>query len=163
MGLDSLLMQPLINQAFENNPVGQSIVSTVLSSDGGRGAGPMGGPRAPMNEDSAYYKLMAKRMAKRYGWTGDDWQSLKWLWGTKESGWNPEAANPNSSARGIPQAMMSVHFGDDWQHNPDAQRFLHDPRYQIRWGLDYIKNRYGSPSAAQAGYYGGNLGGPTGY
>jgi hypothetical protein len=60
----------------------------------------------------------------------------------KESGWNPKARNPSSGAYGIPQALpgskMAV-FGSDWETNAVTQ---------IKWGLSYIKNRYGSPCAA---------------
>ena len=63
------------------------------------------------------------------------------LW-TKESGWRVDADNPSSSAYGIPQALpgskMSS-FGADWATNPVTQ---------IRWGLDYIADRYGSPCSA---------------
>lgn len=58
----------------------------------------------------------------------------------KESGWNHKAANPVSTARGIPQAMMSIHFGKNWSSpsNAKAQKFLSDPATQIKWGLWYI-------------------------
>ncbi|MEE6256975.1 aggregation-promoting factor C-terminal-like domain-containing protein [Plantactinospora sonchi] len=64
------------------------------------------------------------------------------LW-TKESGWNPKAANP-SGAYGIPQArpgnkMATV--GSDWQTSPATQ---------IKWGLGYIKGRYDTPCGAWA-------------
>ena len=63
------------------------------------------------------------------------------LW-TKESGWNYRAENTSSGAYGIPQALpgdkMAV-FGDDWRTNPATQ---------IKWGLDYIENRYGTPCNA---------------
>lgn len=80
-----------------------------------------------------------------------EWEALKDLWG-RESGWKPSAANPNSSARGIPQAMTSLY--------PETQgpEWLADPSAQISWGLNYIRNRYGSPAAAlrfwlQNGWY----------
>lgn len=63
------------------------------------------------------------------------------LW-ERESGWNHTARNPSSGAYGIPQALpadkMASH-GSDWQTNPATQ---------IRWGLDYIDNRYGTPCGA---------------
>jgi hypothetical protein len=68
-------------------------------------------------------------------------ECLDSLW-TKESGWRVDADNPSSSAYGIPQALpgskMST-FGADWATNPVTQ---------IRWGLDYIEDRYGSPCGA---------------
>ena len=51
----------------------------------------------------------------------------------KESAWNPDAVN--GSHYGIPQGRSE---------------YLRDalPEQQIRWGLKYIDNRYGSPCAA---------------
>jgi hypothetical protein len=92
---------------------------------------------------SSRWENVARRMAMRRGYTPEEWRMLDYII-EHESGWNPNAANPTSSARGIPQAMMSVHFGENWQSNPAAQRFLQNPRVQIRWLLDYIANRYGS-------------------
>jgi hypothetical protein len=65
---------------------------------------------------------------------------LKNLW-MKESGWRTNARNP-SGAGGIPQALpMSkmAKYGADYLTNPATQ---------IRWGLDYIKGRYGRPCVA---------------
>lgn len=85
-------------------------------------------------------------MAKRHGWTSyTQFQCLSSLWG-KESGWNHRADNPYSSAYGIPQALpgskMSV-FGSDWRWNPKTQ---------IKWGLSYIKGRYGTPCGAWSAF-----------
>lgn len=75
-----------------------------------------------------------------YGWTEGDFTALVSLW-NKESGWNVHASNP-SGAYGIPQALpgskMSA-YGDDWYDNGQTQ---------IKWGLNYIKSTYGSPSNA---------------
>ncbi|HET7474622.1 MAG TPA: phospholipase, partial [Dermatophilaceae bacterium] len=74
--------------------------------------------------------------AETYGWTGSQFSCLNSLW-TKESGWSYRADNPSSSAYGIPQALPGAKmaaFGSDWAHNPATQ---------IKWGLSYIKSRYG--------------------
>ena len=63
------------------------------------------------------------------------------LW-DHESGWNPAATNPKSGAYGIPQALPASKMasaGADWQTSP---------RTQIRWGLSYIQEVYGSPCGA---------------
>jgi hypothetical protein len=63
------------------------------------------------------------------------------MW-TRESGWNTQADNPSSGAYGIPQALPGSKMasaGSDWQTNPATQ---------IKWGLGYIKQTYGTPSAA---------------
>jgi len=71
----------------------------------------------------------------------DQMGCLNTMW-THESGWNERAMNQSSGAYGIPQALpaskMAV-FGADYQTNPVPQ---------IRWGLDYITKRYGSPCGA---------------
>ncbi|MDG9716369.1 transglycosylase SLT domain-containing protein [Streptomyces sp. DH24] len=59
-----------------------------------------------------------------------------------ESDWNYRAVNPSSGAYGLFQAlpgskMSSV--GADWQTNPATQ---------IKWGLNYMNERYGSPCDA---------------
>ncbi|MFJ4468929.1 transglycosylase SLT domain-containing protein [Streptomyces sp. NPDC089424] len=59
-----------------------------------------------------------------------------------ESDWNYTAVNPSSGAYGLFQAlpgskMSSV--GSDWQTNPATQ---------IKWGLNYMNDRYGSPCGA---------------
>lgn len=55
-----------------------------------------------------------------------------------ESGWRTTAGNP-SRAYGIPQALPGSKMGAGWQT---------DPSVQIRWGINYMKQRYGSPCGA---------------
>ena len=77
-----------------------------------------------------------------YGWSEADFTSLVSLW-NRESGWNPHAGN-SSGAYGIPQALPGskmAAYGDDYLDNVETQ---------IKWGLNYIKTTYGSPSAAWA-------------
>ncbi|MEV0096040.1 transglycosylase SLT domain-containing protein [Streptomyces sp. NPDC050738] len=59
-----------------------------------------------------------------------------------ESGWNYRATNPSSGAYGLVQAYPGSKMasaGADWQTNPATQ---------IKWGLNYMENRYGSPCGA---------------
>jgi hypothetical protein len=66
---------------------------------------------------------------------------LNRLW-RRESGWNRYAHNPYSGAYGIPQAVPGRKMssaGPHWRRNPWTQ---------IRWGLRYIRGRYGTPHAA---------------
>lgn len=86
---------------------------------------------------------------KDYGWGDKEFSCVDALW-TRESNWNYKAANPTSSARGIPQAMMSSAFTKNWETNPAAKKYLESPAVQVKWGLSYIKNRYGTPCAALA-------------
>jgi hypothetical protein len=83
----------------------------------------------------------ARQLLPSFGWSDDQFSCLDPLW-TKESGWNPLAANPRSAAYGIPQAnpgSKMAAFGPDWQTNYMTQ---------IRWGLNYISGRYSSPCGA---------------
>ena len=81
-------------------------------------------------------KSIAQNKAASRGWTGAEWEALIKLW-TNESNWNPNAVNKSSGACGIPQALPCNKIP-----NPSSVFS------QIDWGLDYIKNRYGSPSKA---------------
>ncbi|WP_449341706.1 aggregation-promoting factor C-terminal-like domain-containing protein [Streptacidiphilus cavernicola] len=63
---------------------------------------------------------------------------------TRESGWNYTATNPSSGAYGLVQALPGSKMasaGADWRTNPETQ---------IKWGLNYMNVRYGSPCDAWA-------------
>lgn len=90
------------------------------------------------NKDT--YKNYAHDLViNKYNWSENDYDALVKLW-AKESNWNPNAKNKKSGACNIPQAMpcskIAKKYGDNsWQSG-------------IKWGLEYIKSRYGSPSKA---------------
>lgn len=86
---------------------------------------------------------IAEQMLSQYGWSSSQFSCLEPLW-ARESGWNVYAENPGSGAYGIPQAMPGSEMasaGAGWQT---------DAATQIRWGLTYIEDRYGSPCGAWA-------------
>lgn len=86
-------------------------------------------------------RTLAQALLPQFGLSSGEFDCLDRLW-TKESNWNPHADNPSSSAYGIPQALPGSKMssaGPDWANNPETQ---------IRWGLGYIKSRYGTPCAA---------------
>ncbi|MBO7935397.1 MULTISPECIES: aggregation-promoting factor C-terminal-like domain-containing protein [Streptomyces] len=61
-----------------------------------------------------------------------------------ESTWNYRAVNPSSGAYGLVQAYPGSKMssaGADWRTNPATQ---------IKWGLNYMNERYGSPCDAWA-------------
>ena len=62
------------------------------------------------------------------------------LW-QAESGWNPNAQNPYSTAYGIPQFLDST-----WASTGIAK--TSNPYRQVDAGLIYIRNRYGTPCGA---------------
>lgn len=85
---------------------------------------------------------IGQQMASDKGWTGDQWLCLEKLW-SNESNWRHTVSNyQGSGAYGIPQALPASKmksYGAD---------YLTNPRTQIAWGLDYIKNRYETPCQA---------------
>jgi hypothetical protein len=86
-------------------------------------------------------RVIARALLSSYGWDDDQFGCLDSLW-ERESHWNVYADNPNSSAYGIPQALPGSKMssaGADWATNPVTQ---------IKWGLGYIEDRYGSPCSA---------------
>jgi hypothetical protein len=84
---------------------------------------------------------IARALLGDYGWSQSQFGCLDLLW-TRESNWNPLAHNPYSGAHGIPQSLPGskmASVGADWYSNPVTQ---------IKWGLGYIQDRYGSPCSA---------------
>jgi hypothetical protein len=84
---------------------------------------------------------VAQAILGSFGWSSSQFSCLQPLW-AGESGWSVTASNPSTGAYGIPQAYPGSKMasaGPDWQT---------DAATQIRWGLTYIKNTYGSPCGA---------------
>jgi hypothetical protein len=79
--------------------------------------------------------------AMNYG--DDQYSCLVKLW-DRESNWRHTARNKSSGAYGIPQALPGTKMATE---GPD---YLTNPETQIRWGVKYIKGRYGSPCGALA-------------
>ncbi|WP_245679245.1 lytic transglycosylase domain-containing protein [Actinomadura hibisca] len=108
--------------------------------DGGTGGTGGGAGADPIPAGEA--QQIAKSMLPGYGFGGSgQFACLVKLW-NKESGWRVNAANPSSGAYGIPQALPGSKMasaGSDWRTNA---------RTQIKWGLGYIKGRYGTPCGA---------------
>jgi hypothetical protein len=87
-------------------------------------------------------RQIAWRMLTRKHWSAAyQYPYLRRLW-DRESSWNIHAENPYSGAYGIPQAVPGAKMstaGPDWENSA---------RTQVRWGLDYIRDRYNSPRRA---------------
>lgn len=103
------------------------------------------GPAVSGQEDASDRdpRELGQMLLAEFGFGADQWSCLDSLW-TKESNWGVTADNPTSSAYGIPQALPGrkmASAGADWETNPVTQ---------IRWGLGYIENRYGTPCSAWA-------------
>jgi hypothetical protein len=92
---------------------------------------------------------IAKGLMNNFGWSpdGNEWVALRALW-HGESGWNPRAENPTSTASGIPQFIDGTWnaykgIGVTATHAASATAYE-----QIAAGLRYISEVYGSPSRA---------------
>jgi hypothetical protein len=89
-------------------------------------------------------EAIAYRMLSAFGYSARaQYGCLYQMW-MRESGWDVTAENPTSGAYGIPQALPGSKMasaGPDWETNATTQ---------IRWGLEYIRQRYGSPCGAWA-------------
>ena len=84
---------------------------------------------------------IARALLGQFGFSQSQFGCLDSLY-MSESGWRVNADNPTSSAYGIPQALPGSKMasaGADWATNPETQ---------IRWGLGYIRDSYGSPCSA---------------
>jgi hypothetical protein len=86
-------------------------------------------------------KAVAQLLVADRGWSSSQFSCLVSLW-NRESGWRYTASNPGSGAYGIPQALPGSKMSSvasDWRTNPVTQ---------IKWGLSYIADRYGTPCGA---------------
>ena len=86
-------------------------------------------------------KTMAKQMLEQMG-MGDQFGDLNWLL-TRESGWNPNAQNPTSTAYGLFQFLNST-----WGTVGGSK--TSDPKMQLEYGLKYITQRYGDVQGARS-------------
>lgn len=108
-----------------------------VTDSNGVGAVPPGGNQG----------LALQLASSMYGWEGVEWTALQKLW-NRESNFNNHAKNPSSGAYGIPQALPYTKMPKAaW---PESAGGSSDAATQIKWGLTYIKGRYGKPSAAWA-------------
>ncbi len=111
--------------------------SSSSSSSGGGGVTTVSAP--PPNPGTA--QSIGYNMLPQFGFSQKtQWGCLLDLW-NRESGWIYDAENA-SGAYGIPQALPGdkmASAGADWQTNPATQ---------IKWGLGYITQIYGTPCGA---------------
>ncbi|MEO6531500.1 MAG: transglycosylase [Specibacter sp.] len=104
-----------------------------------KAAAPKAAPVA-VDNPAAAQAYAAGQMAS-HGWGADQMSCLNLLW-QRESEWLTSAENASSGAYGIAQSLPADKMnseGSDWSTNYQTQ---------IRWGLGYIEERYGSPCGA---------------
>lgn len=114
-----------------------TVDGTVLAQSTGRPDGTHASPEQA--------KQIARQLLPQVfpGATEDDYQTIVWIW-EHESGWRWDAENPSSHSYGIPQSLPGdkmAQYGADWHDNASTQ---------IMWGLNYIKERYGTVAQAKA-------------
>lgn len=141
------------------NQTAQTAASAVASYESslpqpGQTPGPAPGP-----QPTGQPQNIARLLLARFGWGADQMTPLISLW-TRESGWNPIARNPTSGALGIAQALghgtsgtagtLGNEYGAQYGLTQAEAQAANSGSalQQIRWGLGYIKARYGSPAAA---------------
>ena len=139
-----------VKAVLQGKPIpasGAATTSAQILAEAGATTGSTGSAPVPpgASGDAAQAQNIAKMLTVKYGWSpGQDnaqWNALVDLW-DRESSWKWNATNPSSGAYGIPQSLPASKMasaGPDWMTNPATQ---------IRWGLSYIKSRYGSPAVA---------------
>ena len=86
-------------------------------------------------------RQIARKMLRNFHWSWRQFKYLDRLW-DRESSWNVYASNPYSGAYGIPQAMPGSKMASAGSH------WRTSARTQIRWGLRYIRDVYGTPHRA---------------
>lgn len=128
---------PSLSRAFDRRQAADPAKRAALATGSG--------PAVTRTEDIAAQdpRSIALALLGEFGFSSSQMGCLDSLW-TRESGWRVNADNPYSSAYGIPQALPGSKMasaGADWATNPATQ---------IRWGLGYIRDRYGSPCGAWA-------------
>jgi hypothetical protein len=110
--------------------------SSSLDEGGGTNVTTMAVPADPTAAQAT-----AKAMLASFGFSSGQWSCLYSLW-ERESTWNVYAENAASGAYGIPQSLPGdkmASAGADWQT---------DAATQIKWGLGYISQIYGTPCGA---------------
>jgi phage-related protein len=99
--------------------------------------------------DTAGTRAAIQGVANLWGWqTGPQWAGIDYII-THESGWNPRAQNPVSTASGLFQQIDGTWIsnrpiGETAAHMKDAR-----VASQGQAGLRYIKSRFGDPVGAQ--------------
>ena len=112
-------------------------------------AAPAPAPAPVAIDDPAGAQAYAAAQLGSYGWAPGQMPCLQKLW-TKESDWRTTATNPSSGAYGVVQSLPATKMASA------GADYMTNYRTQINWGLNYIKQRYGSPCGALNFHYAHN-------
>lgn len=127
-----------ISEVVIQEPVNKVVQVTAKVSSRAAAANRIQGSASASAAEAQSY---ARQRCSAYGWSDEDYYNLVVLW-QKESGWNMNAHNKYSGAHGIPQALPASKMATA------GSDYLTNYQTQINWGLNYIKGRYGTPTAA---------------
>lgn len=132
------LLQGVKPTAGPAQPFLASTASATGTDQGSSGTVSPQGGNPQSGSVRAQNQALGKTMAVAYGWgDGAEWTALNNVV-MSESGWDANAANPTSDARGIAQNI------NGWSASYQAG----NAPQQIAWLLAYIKQRYGDPIKA---------------
>lgn len=129
-----------IASALAGSASGIPMVAQSQNTSTTNNAGTGGNPKATGSNEKGHLQAYAKALLSKYGWS-NQWSDFNAL-EMSEAGWNVHATNPSSGAYGLAQALPASKYnsaGKDWKTSGETQ---------LRWMMDYIKGRYGSPSKA---------------
>ncbi|RII16981.1 Transglycosylase SLT domain protein [Streptomyces sp. YIM 130001] len=127
-------------KALTGAAVGLATAGLVTIAAPAQAAAPAAAPAAEKASAPQAATGSAKTIAKKLIPNAKQYQAFSKIV-EHESGWDTTASNP-SGAYGLVQALPGSKMssaGSDWKTNPATQ---------IKWGLDYMNDRYGSPAEA---------------
>jgi hypothetical protein len=134
-----------VSGKFVASAVAAGLILAVAQGHGHPGGGRGPGALTVAASGASNVALANSMAASGYGWTGSQAACLDDLWTEESAGtWSPTVTDPLSGAYGIPQALPASKMaaaGPDWQTSAATQ---------IKWGLEYIAGRYGTPCGAWA-------------
>ena len=87
-------------------------------------------------------RTIARALLSTYGWDADQFGCLDSLW-ERESHWNPSRRQPELLGLRHPAGAARLQDGLGRRRLGAT-----NPVTQIKWGLGYIQDRYGSPCGA---------------
>ena len=155
--ITSTVFDPLkgaLSNQFGNNPFGMEVVGGLVTKTVDAAVnkftdsiasffGGGGGDSGDLDLSSITGPIVSQveQIFARHGFEGNQWDAAKWIV-QKESGWDPNAQNPSSTAYGLFQFLDST-----WAETGIGK--TSDPKRQGEAGARYIKSRYGDPLAAK--------------
>jgi LysM repeat protein len=105
-------------------------------------------------------QAILQAVAAQFGWTGGEWAALQQLESMEDATYSTTIANPSSGALGMGQALghgtagSEGSLGNEYGANyglttaQAQQANSGSARYQALWMCTYIRDTYGTPSAA---------------